>query len=735
MQFDGVALKPWLVRTLEPICDAEPGALADYILALLKHNVPEVDMRKELAVQLEEFLEKEGKPFIDTLFTALRTQSYMPYSASTAEYPEGAITIPPPSTDASPGRTRKRSLDNDERDGRPPKGPRLSAEGNFPRANGWNGRGYQDRDQPGYVEQNGRRNPQAYAPPQEKRGICRDYYNSGYCSRGAYCKFSHGEDAVLPGQLFPMNGAPFMPMFGNGFGMNGAGPAYSPHDAQMGPSNGAGGMMQRSGELPVIQDLTPIDPSNPPQNPPNLSMPPENFNNGAPMDVDMSQRGGVPFGPPPFRGRGGGGGGGRNKGVFNGEVHKFTGDQRRNDKTLVVEKIPQDKLSLSEVNDWFKRFGTVTNVAIDPSTAKALVSFSNHDEARTAWKSEDAVFNNRFVKVFWHRPMEGQGQTGARMLAASAPIVANANAPPKPEAAPTPAVRPVATPRKAPAAATALAAKQQLLEKQIAEQKSLMASLDAASPEEKKEIMAKLRKLGEEMKAAPAAAAVVPKTENVALKERLDKELDLHKGAEDDAMEGTETTEDLKAKLERLKAEAASLGLSEGGAEPTTSWGAPFRGGYRGRGRGARSFYRGAGYARGGPPRASMKLDNRPKKLLVKGVKEDGVQAVQDWYETTGQVQSVAPVDDGSGDILVSFFSRAAAEQGLAKGQNISLVGPVNVSWYTGSEGTSSAPSGAPSKTEIEPDASEAAPEREPEEEIAASGWGDGGDDDGMGMP
>jgi len=39
-------------------CDAEPGALADYILALLKHNVPESEMRHELAVQLDEFLEK-----------------------------------------------------------------------------------------------------------------------------------------------------------------------------------------------------------------------------------------------------------------------------------------------------------------------------------------------------------------------------------------------------------------------------------------------------------------------------------------------------------------------------------------------------------------------------------------------------------------------------------------------------------------------------------------------------
>ena len=36
---------------------------------------------------------------------------------------------------------------------------------------------------------------------------------------------------------------------------------------------------------------------------------------------------------------------------------------------------------------------------------------------------------------------------------------------------------------------------------------------------------------------------------------------------------------------------------------------------------------------RGGSVRGSMKLDNRPKKLLVKGVHEDGSQALRDWFE------------------------------------------------------------------------------------------------------
>jgi RNA-binding protein 26 len=116
--------------------------------------------------------------------------------------------------------------------------------------------------------------------------------------------------------------------------------------------------------------------------------------------------------------------GGRGQGTFGGEVHNFC-PEKRNDKTLVMEKIPDDKLSLESVNSWFKKFGTIINVAIDAQNAKALVSFSNHDEAHAAWKSEDAVFGNRFVKVFWHCPMEGHGQVSQRMLAASAPLVAN----------------------------------------------------------------------------------------------------------------------------------------------------------------------------------------------------------------------------------------------------------------------------------------------------------------------
>jgi RNA-binding protein 26 len=201
-------------------------------------------MRQELAVQLEEFLEKgelschvfdscfncfqaECSSFVDTLFTVIRTKSYMPYSAtpsSPSSFPskplDNGIPIPLDAlmTSSSSDRIRKRSDADDERDGRPPaKGPRLNNDTQFSRygngggdghmgpqsSGGWS-RPHGDRFRDGggmgmgigaYAGQlaamgmngmngmvgmggmmNGRR-PQGYQPPDQKRGICRDYHS------------------------------------------------------------------------------------------------------------------------------------------------------------------------------------------------------------------------------------------------------------------------------------------------------------------------------------------------------------------------------------------------------------------------------------------------------------------------------------------------------------------------------------------------------------------------------
>ena len=416
-----------------------------------------------------------------------------------------------------------------------------------------------------------------------------------------------------------MPGNMFMPMFPPGmpFGM-GPPAAYDPHEARLdiqpAPPSGPMGRPPRtsmlprangdappmhphaSGELPVIQDLTPPvfngestrrpEGSTPSPNvdtqPDGAAPPATPVNNNMEVDTPASGPSPHPLRPPrtsqnnSTRGRGG------RPGFYSGELQRFH-PERRGDKTLVVEKIPEDKLSLDSVNTWFKRFGTVTNVAVDAASAKALVSFSTHEEAQAAWKTEDAVFGNRFVKVFWHRPMDGQGLVGQRALAASAPIVASVVAKDQAQVAgPTSDAMPVDpqsstgtanTLKKAPSSSSSvsvLAARQKLLEQQIAEQKVLMEKLNTASAEEKKEIFAQLRKLGQEIKASttqtaftpskkPSPSTPRPEDREARERERLDKELELHSAVVD----GEETTEALQAKLAKLKAEVRNLKFPE----------------------------------------------------------------------------------------------------------------------------------------------------------------------------
>ncbi|KAG9314665.1 hypothetical protein JVU11DRAFT_5470 [Chiua virens] len=756
-------LKPWLVRTLGPICDAEPTALAEYVLALLKHNLPEAEMRKELTFQLEEFLEKESPSFIDTLFTVLRTKSYLPYtnspppsqSSSPNPHPTDAgIPIPLdgllPNNVSALERGQKRPHLDDDRDSLPAKGPRLTADGQISRYS--SGRDARSTGQWGPRNDRGPLNGagpsmngqriQTYQPPDQRRGICRDYHNNGYCARGALCKYSHGDDAFVPSQLFAMGGAggpmPFLPMFPNGsmpFGMVGPGATYDPHEARMDvrPSgnmmamNGRAGtprtpLLSRGqedgsqparGELPVIQDLTPEVPedtttatSQPP--------PPQDgtiWTQGTPpaqqpeaMDVDtIASLRPVRVGPAGVRGGGRGGG----RGTFSGDAQSFR-PERRNDKTLAG-----------------------LNASARLQTSQSMPVLPKH------WCSGIDRWKVMVKRV-------------RGMLAASAPLVASIATRSAIPTTPSTAIPPTTTSRKpvtTPNAAAELAAKQKLLQEKIAEQKSLMASLATASGEEKKTIMTRLRKLGEEMKSPspasthgessshsasatqPAASSAEPFTQHDKERERLDKEAG-------SARQEVRVCVHLDATRVLSVTKAASLGISEGG-DYASGGGSSYRP-YRGRGRGTRgAYFRGGGR---GASRGSMKLDNRPKILLLKGVREDAIPAIREWYETVGSLEAVDSIGDEG--VLVSFRTRAAGEQALAKGSNIPSIGAVQISWHSGQQSFPSSQTFAVSSSQpnLKENGMEDAPplpvqqdhslSRRQEEEVVASGWGDGDEDD-----
>jgi RNA-binding protein 26 len=137
-------------------CDADPPVLADYVIALLQHEGSELQIRKRLVAQLEEFLLDRKlvsashvplsalsvfigtASFVDTLLSALRTKAYVPYVSSTSTSPPPASTSRSPNDTAIPipldalassshqSRGQKRSFDerDTDTDRNPPKAPR-----------------------------------------------------------------------------------------------------------------------------------------------------------------------------------------------------------------------------------------------------------------------------------------------------------------------------------------------------------------------------------------------------------------------------------------------------------------------------------------------------------------------------------------------------------------------------------------------------------------------------------
>ncbi|KAG9104147.1 hypothetical protein FRC06_005039 [Ceratobasidium sp. 370] len=753
---DVPTLRPWLVKNLGPICDAEPEVLSNYVLALLKHDAPEPELKKTFETQLFDFLDNETSQFVDRLFTVLKTKSFKtsasaPSAPTSAAAPAPTSSTPPapapalPSTSNDTGipipldallapktdlRGTKRRIDSDGGPGdqsrSPPKGPRLreSTTSRYDTSNtagrSENGtRGYRDererdrawdRDRDG---RNGVRNhvlPTAPAAERDreernsKRQPCRDYHERGFCARGSSCIFSHGEEAVTPMSFPPMMGMMgpnfMMPWLMNQLGAGG----YDPSQSRMNMSS----PQPPNGTMDVIMD-GPAPTSN--ANPADAKVTATPVDaapiNGANVARNQSMRGGHGAYGRNMRGRG------TPAGSWSGDAEPFDGQgqgsssEPRRDKTLVVEKIPPERLSLEEINNWFKKFGTVTNVAIDVPSAKALISFSTHDEARDAWRSEDAVFGNRFVKLYWHRPMGNHGQAGAKLLAASAPIINNLSAPPKTEPAPI---------KSGPSHPPVIDPSQQKFERLMAEQKVLMVKLTSAKAEEKQSIKTRLRELITELQEVSAAmrngsstptppaskpAPMLPAQTNgtTTKKEQLDKDLEMMAPESEPSKTEADTSTvnpELQAKLKKLREEAASLGLNAEGA-PTYS--TPSHRPYGFRGRGA---WRGRG-GRGAPPaRGSMKLDNRPRTLVVRGLPDTPgtTESAKAWFLSFPESELVET--NAAGELEVKYKTRFAAEQALVAGATIPALGTVTFAWPSAASSSATAPT-APALTKNSP--------------------------------
>ncbi|KAM5348323.1 hypothetical protein ACJ41O_008147 [Fusarium nematophilum] len=630
-------LKAWIVKRIENTSDADADVLAEYVIALLKHDGDRDAVRKVCEEEIPDFLSEDPKAFLDDVFQALTYKTYLPgarpppKTGSDAKSPQQAQQYlqPPPFENAPSNGSRKRGFydrdDFDAPDGRdaPHHGGRATKQ---QRRSGRNGRGDDARGgrfggQPGHMHGLPPRPDMALDPKAmeiflqmgsmgmpypgmpnfaqqgfgggrnqpRRKGRCRDFDMKGFCSRGSTCPYDHGNESIF----VPPMGPP------------GAGGAeYDPSDPMFAAMANA-------------------------QNPMNLyGFPPENGRGG---------RGGR-------RNRGSKKGGARAPFSADGPVHD------RSKSTIVVENIPEESFSEDEVRSFFSQFGSIAEVSMQPYKHLAIVKYDKWGSANAAYQSPKVIFDNRFVKVFWYKDNKIDS------LPPSVPLQ-DGNWSGDPQAAGDDEEGP-----------------EPEMDMEEFQQRQREAQRQHQEREEKR---AELERKRQELEKQQQELLARHREEN----EKLQAKLASQRGEGGDAP--SSGTDMLRAKLAALEQEAKLLGIDPNAVDDDGSsvtggppW--PPRGGYRGRGGGG-GGYRSRGYAprgrgsfrgRGGGGASHMhatyaqySIDNRPKKLAVTGVDftaPDRDEMLRHFLLNLGEFESV---DTSPAVTHVSFQDRKTAEK------------------------------------------------------------------------
>ncbi|KAJ5388117.1 hypothetical protein N7509_010658 [Penicillium cosmopolitanum] len=369
------------------------------------------------------------------------------------------------------------------------------------------------------------------------------------------------------------------------------------------------------------------------------------------MMSDSQRDGGSTRGNDRGRGRGRGAFGGRGRGRS--DFSSAGPNEDRSITTIVVEQIPDDKFSEEAVREFFSQFGNITEVTLQPYKKIALVKFETFAEAKQAWSSPKVIFDNRFVKVYWHKPKRDERN--------------GENKPEEP------------------------AFNQEEFEKQQQEAQK--------SHEERM----KKRQEAEEAKQALERQRDELMKKQQEEKSRLLQRLGVapsngSEGAEEDSSMQVEDenvsdeTKKLRAQLAALEAEAQTLGLDANADASFGRGGYRGRGGFRGRGgyRGRGTYdpsYRGGYRGRGGfAPRGRggvLRLDNRPRRVAVSGVSlhSEKDEALRQHLMGVGDYESIESNPGQSDSVVVAFKERYQAEKFMFSPWSLTSSGEAQLSW------------------------------------------------------
>ena len=643
---DATELKTWIVKKLEKISDADSDVLADYVLALIRAESPEPELRATAIESLEDFLGNNTNGFVNDVFLAIHTKSYLPGYVPPRSAPSHSPTFPATSGpvgaygslgvgQSAPGgfnQSRKRSYNDRQEngDGADPHYARGDRQMKQIRRGGRGGKGdgYGNRGGRGGFQENGYPFLHAGSPPMPPSfpGMSP---GMPLPSQGLPFDPNDPMAAIMAMQamgLPPLPGMPPLPHPGSPNGhpqFGGQGPAgprntrrerCRDYDTQGYCARGDACPYEHGTDRLIVpgQDGRSLIYAKPTELTISLEYDPKNSllnvqptsptSNG--HSIPHEQRG---TGHDRGRGRGRGDRGGfqprrqNNRADFS----QAGPNHDRSVTTIVVEQIPEEKFDEQSVRGFFSEFGNIEDVKMQPYKRLALVKYDDYMAAKKAYDSPKVIFDNRFVKVYWYKP------GGLPTPPTTGKTSANSPTFPREEEHPfdkeefernSTAAQKKLEEKKA--YMKDMEAKRQALEKQKEE-------LAQKQAEEKRKLLEKLNAKGITAGDDTVMAGAEANSSNAA-----------------DDSNVSEHTRALRAKVAELEAEAKSLGLDAALTDYTP------RGRGRGRGRGSYRGWegfagRGSGYdssrgrgrgsfgIRGG---GKYNLDNRTKKVGVSGV-------------------------------------------------------------------------------------------------------------------
>ncbi|BFZ57173.1 hypothetical protein PYCC9005_004224 [Savitreella phatthalungensis] len=303
------------------------------------------------------------------------------------------------------------------------------------------------------------------------------------------------------------------------------------------------------------------------------------------------------------------------------DSHRLRGPQHdRSKSTLVVEQVPQDKFTTEHITEFFSRFGGVQEVNLIPQYQRAIIRFVDWDAASRAYTSPTPVFDNRFVKVFWLREDHHTSAGDPKIQEVQVDLDLDPQA---------------------------IAKRQQDHLERTARQQQLKTKM-------------------EQLKSAQRALAAKQAHFAQAVPSMLPDASSSEAGASGPHIAA------LEAQLEALKAKAQSLGV-ENLHDPARLHAASERGRWRGRGNSVRGAARGG--ARSSPYAGRpMRLDNRPRKVVVEQFPADKVEALERYV----QQLDYEAIEQHEGKPAIVFKTREAAER-FAVLRNIQEIGTVQM--------------------------------------------------------